>query len=179
MFVTILYLLTDHAIKHVRKWRKELLQKISPMLWCFMNRFYALCTGVQGKAWHKIIANIYFNNKRKIITDSVHKDNVVQEQIQRFWKGVALHVGHHGWQTKKILGLRWSKKAKMTLEREKALMQQSMGKEKLRKVGLCFKTGCFIMSFNMINHFFVLQAHSQPNFCFWISGWHKKYKKGK
>ena len=26
---------------------------------------------------HKIIANIYFNNKRKIMTDSVHKDNVV------------------------------------------------------------------------------------------------------
>ena len=29
-------------------------------------------------------------------------------------------------------------------EREKALMQQSMRKERLRKVGLCFKTGCFI-----------------------------------
>ena len=26
---------------------------------------------------HKIIANIYFNNKRKIMTDSVHKDNGV------------------------------------------------------------------------------------------------------
>ena len=26
---------------------------------------------------HRIIANIYFNNKRKIMTDSVHKDNVV------------------------------------------------------------------------------------------------------
>ena len=26
---------------------------------------------------HRIIANIYFNNKRKLITDSVHKDNVV------------------------------------------------------------------------------------------------------
>ena len=34
-------------------------------------------------------------------------------------------------------------------------MQQSMRKEKLRKVGLCFITGCFIKSFNMIiNHFF-------------------------
>ena len=39
-------------------------------------------------------------------------------------------------------------------EREKTLMQQSMRKEKLRKVGLCFITGCFIKSFNMIiNHF--------------------------
>ena len=56
-------------------------------------------------------------------------------------------------------------------EREKTLMQQSMRKEKQRKVGLCFITGCFIKSFNMIiNHFFVSQAHSQPNFCFLISG---------
>ena len=40
-------------------------------------------------------------------------------------------------------------------EREKTLMQQSVRKEKLRKVGLCFITGCFIKSFNMIiNHFF-------------------------
>ena len=55
-------------------------------------------------------------------------------------------------------------------EREKTLMQQSMRKEKLRKVGLCFITGCFIKSFNMIiNHFIVLQAHSQPNFCFLVS----------
>ena len=29
-------------------------------------------------------------------------------------------------------------------EREKTLMQQSMRKEKLRKVGLCFITGCII-----------------------------------
>ena len=52
-------------------------------------------------------------------------------------------------------------------EREKTLMQLSMRKEKLRKVGLCFITGCLIKSFNMIiNHFFVLQAHLQPNFYF-------------
>ena len=39
-------------------------------------------------------------------------------------------------------------------ERKKIIMQQSMRKEKLRKVGLCFITGCFIKSFNMmINHF--------------------------
>ena len=55
-------------------------------------------------------------------------------------------------------------------EREKTLMHQSMRKEKLRKVGLCFVTGCFIKPFNMmIYQFFVLQAHSQPNFCFLIS----------
>ena len=55
-------------------------------------------------------------------------------------------------------------------EREKTIMQQSMRKEKQRKVGICFITGYFITSFNIINHFFVSQAHSQPNFCFLISG---------
>ena len=56
-------------------------------------------------------------------------------------------------------------------EREETLMQQSMRKETLRKVGLCFITGCFVKSFNMIiNHCFVLEAHSQPIFWFLISG---------
>ena len=40
----------------------------------------------------------------------------LQGRIQRFWKGVALCVGHHVWPTKKILGLRWSKKAKIMIE---------------------------------------------------------------
>ena len=39
-----------------------------------------------------------------------------QERIQRFWKGVALYVVHHGWPAKKIFGFRWSKKAEITLE---------------------------------------------------------------
>ena len=40
-------------------------------------------------------------------------------------------------------------------EREKALIQQSMRKEKLREVGICFITGCFLKPFKMIiNHFF-------------------------
>ena len=116
----------------------------------------------------------------------------MQERIRRFWKGVALYVSHHGWPTKKLLGFRWSKKAKTTLEtisirisirnfqhfqlfsifiyneilpvkyqffktckcfdkeREKKLIQQSMRKEKLKKVGLCFITSYFIISFNTI-----------------------------
>ena len=36
-----------------------------------------------------------------------------QGRIQRFWKGVVLNVGHHGWPKKMV---RWSKKAKITLE---------------------------------------------------------------
>ena len=39
-------------------------------------------------------------------------------------------------------------------EREKTLMQQSLRKEKLGKVGLCFITGCFIKSFFSIRVFF-------------------------
>ena len=50
-------------------------------------------------------------------------------------------------------------------EREKTLMQQSIKKEKLRKVGLCFITGCFIKSFNMIiNHFFCFASSFAAQF---------------
>ena len=46
-------------------------------------------------------------------------------------------------------------------EREESLMQSSMRKEKLRKVGLGFISGCFIKSFNMIiKHFFFCFASS-------------------
>ena len=44
------------------------------------------------------------------------KMQLYQGRIQRFWKGVALYVGHHGWPTKKILRFRWSKKTNITLE---------------------------------------------------------------
>ena len=38
-------------------------------------------------------------------------------------------------------------------------------KEKRKTEKSCFTTDSFIKSFNMIiNHFFVLQAHSRPNF---------------
>ena len=58
-------------------------------------------------------------------------------------------------------------------EREKLFIQQLMGKEKLKKVGLCFITGRFIKLFKMIiNVFFFIisQAHSQRNFHFLMSG---------
>ena len=41
---------------------------------------------------------------------------IMHGRIQRFWKVVALYIGHHGSRTKKILGFRWSEKAKITLE---------------------------------------------------------------
>ena len=112
----------------------------------------------------------------------------------------ALYVGRHGWPTKKILGLRWFEKVKITLvtnfwrnisisifkfspiifnenlpmkfyqffeickrfgkERGKTLIQQSMRKEKLIKVRLCFIASCFIIPFKMVIIFFISQAHS-------------------
>ena len=41
---------------------------------------------------------------------------------------------------------------------KKTLIQQSMRKEKLRKIGLCFKTGCLIKPFRMIIIFFYLSS---------------------
>ena len=91
--------------------------------------------------------------------------NSSQGQIQRFGKGVGvggggkegLYVGHHGWRAKKILGFRWPKKDEITLESIISIsifIQQSIRKEKLRKVGLCFITCCFIKPFKMIINFF-------------------------
>ena len=34
----------------------------------------------------------------------------------RDFEKLALNIGHQGWPTKKTLGFRWSKKAKITLE---------------------------------------------------------------
>ena len=36
--------------------------------------------------------------------------------LKRKWGGGSLYVGHDSWPTKKVLGFRWSKKAKITLE---------------------------------------------------------------
>ena len=137
-------------------------------------------------------------------------DWLSQWRIERFWKGVTLCVNHqHGWPTKKILSLRWSKKAKITLETtrllqnisirifkfspflyrmeacqrnlisfskfanavirkdKKTFIQHSMRKEKLRKVGVCLITGCYIKSFNMIiNHFLFQKLIRSPIFAF-------------
>ena len=64
----------------------------------------------------------------KIPTKNVHQ-NVMWEHelrsdffdlwqgwVQRFWKRGALYVSHHALPTQKIIGLRWPKKAKITLE---------------------------------------------------------------
>ena len=45
---------------------------------------------------------------------------------------------------------------RLNKERQKALMQQSMRKEKLREVGICFITDCFLKHFKMIINLFFL-----------------------
>ena len=65
-------------------------------------------------------------------------------------------------------------------EREKTLMQQSMRKEKLRKVGLCFITDCFIKSFNMIiNQFLFRKLIRSPIFGFWYQDDARNIKRGR
>ena len=78
-----------------------------------------------------------------------------------------------------------SKKAEITFSKftntlirneKKPLIQQSMRKKKkkkLRKVGLCFITGCLINPFKMIIIFFIVfiyQAHLPHNLGFLIPG---------
>ena len=64
-------------------------------------------------------------------------------------------------------------------EREKTLMQQSMRKERLRKVGLCFITGCFMKSFNMIiNNFLFRKLIHSPIFAFWYQNDARNIKRG-
>ena len=68
-----------------------------------------------------IVSSAYRNRKSESLfmkqnrpTLNIHGTS--QGWIQRFWKGVALYIGHHSWPTKKTLGSWWSKKAKITLE---------------------------------------------------------------
>ena len=128
-----------------------------------------------------------------------------------------------GWPTKKILGFRQSKKAKITLEtnvfgetffqyfqhfsilmkvcrwnlisfEEKRKNNHAAVNEKRKteKIWtLFYLTGCFMTLKMVINHFFfnrsfcsqdffcISPARSKRNFCFVMSGWRKKYQKGK
>ena len=70
----------DHAINFLRS--SEMKEKTAAQYLLDTVMFHEpfLCSmhWVAGqKMTHSIIANIYFNNKRKIMTDLVHKDNVV------------------------------------------------------------------------------------------------------
>ena len=62
-------------------------------------------------------------------------------------------------------------------KKKKTLMQHSMRKEKLRKVGLCFITSCFIKPFKMINLFWLLFLKLIRSAVF--AFWYQEYRKGK
>ena len=54
-----------------------------------------------------------------------------------------------------------------------------MRKETLKKFGLCFITGCFIKSFNMmIDHFLFCKLNSSPIFYFWYQNDARNIERG-
>ena len=88
-------------MKHT--WQVYVTSELKIKLFCF----FILSTMVR----------IFIGMENRYLTiDCTKIRNNLQGRIQRFWKRVALYVSHHGWPAKKILGFRWSKKAKITLE---------------------------------------------------------------
>ena len=70
----------DHAINVVTSSKMKERAAAGHLLNFVMFHAPFLCSVHWSKGQsmtRRIIANIYFNNKRKIMTDSVHKDNVV------------------------------------------------------------------------------------------------------
>ena len=63
-------------------------------------------------------------------------------------------------------------------EKDKTLMQQSMRKEKLRNLGLCFTTGCFIKYFNIITTFLFCKLIRSPIFALWYQDEKRNSKSG-
>ena len=62
-----------------------------------------------------ILCIVGFKGREKWI--SIYKiENVYRDGSRDFGKGGAPYVGHHGWLGKKVLGFRWPKGTKITLE---------------------------------------------------------------
>ena len=60
--------------------------------------------------FYKVVREAFHQNQRK----NTHR--IFRGVSRDFEKRVALYDGEHGWLTKNVLGFRWSKKAKITLE---------------------------------------------------------------
>ena len=87
-FVTVCdcFAFVDHAINVITS--PKMKEKAAPehLLNVVMLHEPFLCSAHWSKGQsmtHRIIANIFFGNKRKIMTDSVHKDNVVPFKKQQ------------------------------------------------------------------------------------------------
>ena len=70
----------DHAINVITSSKMKGRAPTEHLLNVVMFHEHFLCSAYWSKGQsmtHRIISNSYFNNKRKIMTDSVHKNNVV------------------------------------------------------------------------------------------------------
>ena len=70
----------DHAINVITSSKMKERAATEHLLNVVMFREPCLCSAHWSKGQsmtYRIISNSYFNNKKKIMTDSVHKDNVV------------------------------------------------------------------------------------------------------
>ena len=79
-YVCDCFVFIDHAVNVITSSKKEERAAAEHLFNVAMFHEPFLCSVHWSKGQsmtHRIIANIYFNNKRKIMTDSVHKDNVV------------------------------------------------------------------------------------------------------
>ena len=164
---------------------------ILPFLLYFYNDFTSNGRGrilpvtAGDRFWQEVLLYVGHHGwpTKKILCFWWSKKTKTTLQTIRFWQSISIRIFKFSPFLYTMKACQWnliyfSKFANASIRKEKKkLMKQSMRKKKLREVGLCFITGCFIKSFNrMINRFFVSQPYSQPNFCYLISEWRKKGK---
>ena len=85
-YVCDCYAYIDHAINLITssKMKERTAAQYLLDIVMFHEPFFMLyALECRTKMTHNIIANIYFNNKRKIMTDFVHKGNVVSFKKQQ------------------------------------------------------------------------------------------------
>ena len=78
------------------------------------------CTVCETNAYVRetliLISDKFFLRNTSYCTSYCQRSIIFRGRSRDFGKGGSLYVGHHGCWMKKILGFRWSKKAKITLE---------------------------------------------------------------
>ena len=139
-----------------------------------LRKGVTLYVGLDGWPTKKILG-FWWSKKAEITLETIS-----------FWQNISINIFRFSQFLYAMKACQWnlinfSQFSNALIRKEKKNLCSSQWEKKLRKTKSLFLTGCFMKSFNMItNPFFVSQAHSQPNFCFfWISGWRKTYQKGK